>query len=140
MQISILIPNLTVRLIRFGIFWLGGLYFWWDFKIVGHFLVASFCKPEIGICISLLVSKIVLLVEFHEVGCCMACVSLLALTELNDGMFAISAQCGGCHHLDMNIDIYALLIFCSPKLFGIFLVPLFAVCICSFGILYPFYM
>ena len=34
-----------------------------------------FCKPEIGIYISLLVIKLVLVVELHDVGCCMACVS-----------------------------------------------------------------
>ena len=87
--------------------------------------MASFCKPEIGICISLLVSKLVLLVEFHEVGCCIECVSLIALTVLNDGMLAVSAQCGCCHHSIMCIDIYALqfVLFhlCSPYILaGIF--------------------
>ena len=54
--------------------------------------MASFCKPEIGICISLLiVSKLVLLQEFHKVECCMACVNTITLTVLNDGMFAVSA-------------------------------------------------
>ena len=57
---------------------------------------------------SLLVCKLVLLVEFHEVGCCMACVSLIALTVVDDGMLALSAQCGCCHYWHMNIDIYAL--------------------------------
>ena len=70
--------------------------------------MASFSKPEIGICISLSVSKLVLFVEFHEDGCCKACVSSIALTELNDGMLAVSAQSGCCHHLNMYIDIYAL--------------------------------
>ena len=46
--------------------------------------------------------------EFHEVGCSMACVSLIALSELNDGMFAVSAQCGCCHQFNMYIDCYAL--------------------------------
>ena len=59
-----------------------------------NILVASFGKPEIGICISLLVSKLVLLVEFHEVGCCMACVSSVALTVMDDGMLAVSAGVG----------------------------------------------
>ena len=77
-------------LVRWVVILVGVENFW-------EFLVASFCEPEIGICISLLVHKLVLLVEFHEVGCCMACVSLIALTELDDGMLAVSAQCGHCH-------------------------------------------
>ena len=37
--------------------------------------MASFNKSEIGICISLIISKLVLLMEFLEVGCCVTCVS-----------------------------------------------------------------
>ena len=82
-----------------------------------NILVASFCEPENGISISLFVSKLVLLVEFHEVGCCMVCVSVIALTVLNDGMLAVSALCGCCYHLNMHIDTYALFVLfniCSP--------------------------
>ena len=70
--------------------------------------MVSFYEPEIIICISILVSKLVLVVESDEVGCCMAYVSSIALTVLNDGMLAVSAQCGCCHHLNMYTDIYAL--------------------------------
>ena len=70
--------------------------------------MASFCKPEIGICISLLVSKLVLFLEFHEVGCCMACMWIIALTVLIDGMLAVSAQYGCCHHFHMYFDTCAL--------------------------------
>ena len=75
----------------------------------GNIMVASFCKPEIGICIVLwIVIKLVLLLEFHEVGCCMICVSIMVLTMLNDGMVSVSAQCGCCQHFRICINIYAL--------------------------------
>ena len=81
--------------------------------------MVSFCKPGIGICISLLkVSMLVLFLEFHEVGCCMVCLSIIALTVLNDGMLAVSAQCGCCHHFNISIYTYSLsfVLFhiCSP--------------------------
>ena len=42
--------------------------FWWDIKIVGILWWLHF-EPEIGICISLLIiSKLVLLLEFHGDG------------------------------------------------------------------------
>ena len=81
--------------------------------MVGHpncenIMVASFCKPEIGICISLwIVIKLVLLLEFHEVRYCMACVNIMALTVLDDVMLAVSAQCGCCHHFKICIITYA---------------------------------
>ena len=63
------------------------------------FLVATFYLPEIGICISLIVLLLVLLVgsfmgldaAWHE------CV-LIALAVLIVGVLAVSAQCGCCHH------------------------------------------
>ena len=63
------------------------------------FLVATFYLPEIGICISLIVLLLVLLVgsfmgldaAWHE------CV-LIALALLIVGELAVSAQCGCCHH------------------------------------------
>ena len=72
----------------------------------GDIMVASFFKPEIGICIS--VSKLVLLLKFHEVGCCMACVNIMALTVLHGDMLAVSAQCGCCHHFNICFNTYAL--------------------------------
>ena len=51
--------------------WVWYILVRWIVILVGHpncdnIMVASFCKPEIGICISLLiVSKLVLLLEFH---------------------------------------------------------------------------
>ena len=75
------------------------------FQNLGNFLVASFNKPEIGICISLIVSKLVLLMEFHEVVCCMACVSSIAWIGLVDGMPAVSAQCW-CGHQIILFNAY----------------------------------
>ena len=76
MQIPIFLPNFDSV-----ISWVGYILVMWVVFLVGlqnlgiFLLVASFNKPEIGICISFIVSKLVLLMEFHEVGCCMACVS-----------------------------------------------------------------
>ena len=90
--------------------------------------MASFFKPEIAICISLLiVSKLVLLREFHLVGCCLACMSIIALTVLNDGMLAVSVQCRCCQHFNICIYTYT---FSSC---GIFFVLLYS--ICSFGVI-----
>ena len=41
-------------------------------QIVGFILVATFILSKIGICISLIVLLLVLLLEFHDDGCCMA--------------------------------------------------------------------
>ena len=106
MQIPIFHPEFDS--VSFGIFWLGRLLFWWDIKIYGNVLVASFCMPEIGICVLLLIaSKLVLLLEFHEGGCCIACVCIIALPVQNDGMLAVCEQCGCVHPFNMCFDTYA---------------------------------
>ena len=71
MQIPICILNFD-SVIGVGYILVKWVVFWWGFKILGIFLVATLGKPEIGICISLIVNMLVLLMEFHEVGCCMA--------------------------------------------------------------------
>ena len=75
MQIPIFLPNFDSV-----INWVGYILVRWVVFLVGlqnfgDILAASSSKPEIGTCISLIVSKLVLLVEFHVVGCCMAWVS-----------------------------------------------------------------
>ena len=66
-------------------------------KFMGIFWWLHFVSQRLESVYHFLVSKLVLLVEFYEIGCCMACVSSIALTELNDGMLAVSTQCGWCH-------------------------------------------
>ena len=62
-----------------GIFWLSRLVLLVGLSKSGFVLVASFCWPEIGICISLLVMWLVLWLEFLVVGCCMAYVVMYSI-------------------------------------------------------------
>ena len=78
---------------------IGGTSEFWE--IFGGFIWLA----RDWICIPLLVSKLVLLVEFQEMGCCMVCVGLIALTELDDGMLEVSAQCGSCHQFNILISM-----------------------------------
>ena len=70
-------------------FCLSGLVLFGGYLKLWVYLVATFGYPEIGICISLIVSELVLLLEFHEVGFCMTWVVLNTI-GWNDWWYACS--------------------------------------------------
>ena len=76
--------------------WVG---FWWVLLILWNYFGVCIFWPEIGICMSLIShvagaidwSFMELVAAWHEW-------ILVALAVVIDGMLAVSAQCGCCHH------------------------------------------